>query len=401
MKNLALTVMGLVVAVLVFSACSGYDDEFIIDPQPQPTTNNDTIPENKNDDNDDTWETPLDDWYEMLNGNTLIDSHKKTSKKEYNVQAPFSATLGGDLYFILDNDNSRSSFISLAPVSHMNTSYGEWYSNQENDSIREVISNQEYKCNLYVRSLVIKNAQAYRFLNGQRDPFEMPIVVSSFAGHSSDVQEIERNDSIFNRETIKDSVRIAFGERPDIAPFFVSARTVIDHFVKVKENNETMPEPSFYVEGEIQWISDRTASPEFTTSNKTHAIWYEVSVIKTTVKTYVVANGQLKDGWNNSELANAEWNSAILDKGYTNKWVPATINMDGSGWTYVLQFSNNEYRPLTVPENLSLMTDLKTFKEDDNASQTPFLTKGVNKRHYSNGDFYTVTGKYSYTVAAE
>lgn len=402
MKNLALTVMGLVVAVLVFSACSGYDDELIIDPQqPEQTPNN---PEKNDNNDDDEWETVMDSWYEMINSYSTIDSYIKTNKKEsYNVQAPFSASLGKDLYFCLEEKNTpMSAYISLAPVSHMNTSYGEWYSNNENDSIREVSTSQEYKCNLYTRSLVIKNAQAYRLINGQRDAFLMPTVVSSFAGHSSDVEQIERNDSIFDRETIKDSVRIAFSNRADIAPFYVSAKTVIDHFVDLKEQNETMPEPTFRVEGEILYISTRTASPIFIGGSKEQANWYEISNVKTTVKTYVVVNGQKQEEYNNSELADVNWQSAVYDAGYTNKWVPANINMDGSGWTYVLEFSNGEHRGLTVPMSVALISSLKSFQKDNNAKQTPFLNEAqAVKRTFSDGIQYTVNGLYPYTVASK
>lgn len=387
---LAIAIMGLVI-----TSCNKYDDEFFeIKEQPQPTQ-----PE-KNDStkHDDEWESVTDDWYNMVNNYTQIESHKKTNKNEYIVNAPFSATLGKDLYFVLDNDDTRSSFISLENVDPRNTSYGEWYSNSENDSIREVLTSQEYKCNLYVRSLVVKNAQAYRLVNGQRDAFLMPTVVTSFAGHSSDTEEIERNDSIFNRETIKDSVRIAFANRSDIAPFYVSARTVIDHFVKVKEKNEYMPEPNIKVGEEIVSISDRTASPIY--RSETQIDWYEVSLVKTTAKTYVVANGKKVAEWKNSDLANANWNSAMYDA-YTSKWIPCLLNMDAnqSGWTYTFQLADGTARVLSAAMNAALISSLKSFKKDNDAKQTPFLNQGVQKRSYSDGDFYTVPGIYTYTVA--
>lgn len=389
--------MGLV-SIVVLASCSG--DDFILDMPPVDQTPKDTTTVTPKDPkNDDDWENVTDDWYNMINNYGTIDSYKKTNKKDaYNCQAPFSADLGKDMYFVLDNDDTRSSFISLENIDPRNTSYGEWYANSENDSIREVKTTQEYKCNLYTRSLVVKNAQAYRLVNGQRDAFLMPTVVTSFAGHSSDVQEIERNDSIFNRETIKDSVRIAFANRSDIAPFYVSAKTVIDNFVKVKEKNETMPNPDITVGEEIISISDRTASPIY--RSETQIDWYEVSLVKTTAKTYVVANGKKVAEWKNSDLANANWNSAMYDA-YTSKWIPCLLKMDAnqSGWTYTFQLADGTARVLSAAMNASLISSLKSFQKDNDAKQTPFLTQGVQKRSYSDGDFYTVPGIYTYTVA--
>lgn len=396
MKKILAILMGLV-SIVVLGSCSG--DDFILDMPPVDNTPKDTTTTTPDPKNDDTWENVTDDWYNMINNYGTIDSYKKTNLKDsYNCQAPFSADLGKDLYFVLDNDDTRSSFISLENVDHRNTSYGEWYSNSENDSIREVSTSQEYKCNLYTRSLVVKNAQAYRLVNGQRDAFLMPTVVTSFAGHSSDVQEIERNDSIFNRETIKDSVRIAFASRSDIKPFHVSAKTVIDHFVKVKEKNENMPNPNITVDEEIIAITDRTATPIYAGNTIT---WYETSLVKTTKNVYVIVNGQKKDVWENSGLASVDWcNSAMYDTA-TGRWIPCHLAMDPdqSGWSYTFQLANGNAAKLDAPMNAALISSLKSFQKDDNAKQTPFLTQGVQKRSYSDGDFYTVPGIYTYTVA--
>jgi hypothetical protein len=225
----------------------------------------------------------------------------------------------------------------------------------------------------------------------------MPVVVSSFAGHSSDVQQIERNDSIFDRETIKDSVQISFAGRADIAPIFVSAITVIDHFVKIKEPEvENMPEPSIKVDEEIVSISDRTASPVYANNITT---WFEVSLVKTTAKVYVVVNGQLKDIWNNTELADVNWcNSAMYDLA-TGKWIPCNIQMDGSGWTYTFQMSDGTLGNTGSYQSSAVITGLKSFVNENNAKQTPFLSYGSVKRTFSDGDFYTVNGNYPYTVA--
>lgn len=400
-----LAISGMVLMILGMVSCNKYDfeEDFGTPRDEQPTDTTTTTPTNDN--NDDEWENVMDDWYNMINDYTTIDSHKKTNKSEYNVQAPFSVTIGSHIYFTTENKD-KSSFVTLHNVDFRNINYGEFYTNEEGDSIRSKTSTQLYECNMYNRNVVIVNAEAYRFINGTRDPFEMPQVVVSFAGHSSEFEEkdIERNDSIFSRENIKDSVKVSFGNRPDIAPYYVSATATIDHFIKMKEqeNNETMPEPTFRVEGEILYISTRTASPIFIGGSKEQANWYEVSNVKTTVKTYVVINGQKKEEYNNSELADVNWQSAVYDAGYTNKWVPANINMDATGWTYVLQFSNGEYRGLTVPMNAALISSLKSFKKDNDAKQTPFLNEAqAVKRTFSDGIQYTVNGLYPYTVAAK
>jgi len=403
MKNLALTVMGVLVSIVVLSSCSGYDIEDM-QPQQDPNTNTNNNDEKK--DNDDKWETVMDDWYNIINNHTTIDSHKKTSKTEYIVNAPFSVSLGKHIYFTTE-DKNESSFAKIHSIDPRNISYGDWYANEESDSIRSTTSTQVYECNLYNRNLVINNAEAFRFINGTRDPFEMPKIVVSFAGHSSKFEETEilRNDSIFSRENIKDSVKVSFGNRPDITSYYVSATATIDHFIKMKEqeNEETMPEPSFYVDGEILWISDRTGSPVYKNYSKKDqgADWFEVSVIKTTKKTYTVVNGVKKDSYDNSQLEDATWNSCMYDAGYTNKWVPCMITPNTGGWVYTLQFSDGTYRAMDVAGGQALIDGLKSFKKDNNAEQTPFLTKGVVKRTFTNGDLYTVNGSYPYTVAAE
>ena len=369
---------------------SAYDDirEYMAQ-QPEPiVTPTDTVPEK-----DDEWETVMEMWYNMVNDYKNIDSHMKTNKSEYVVNAPFSASFGEEMYFVTEN-KEQSSFISLGSI--YNTNYGEWYANEENDSIRTKTTEQKCEFNLYTRVLTIVNADAYRLVNGQREVFEMPVVVSSFAGHSSDIQKIERNDSIFDRETIKDSVRISFSGRADIKPFYVSAITVIDHFIKVVEHEEYMPEPSVKVSYDIISITDRTASP---IHNGKSFDWYEVSLVKTVTKTYVVVNGSLAAEWNNSDLAtNADWNSAMYDT-FTGKWIPCLLVMDGNGWTYQFQLSDGTERHRTVPMEAAVTTGLKSFVKENTAEQTPLLSQGSVKRTFSDGDFYTVNGNYPYTVA--
>jgi len=388
-----------VVMGVIMASCSG--DDFIMNTPPQTPDTNEKNDNNKNDDND-KWENVLDDWYEMINDYKTIDSYKKTNLKDsYNAQAPFSVSLGDSMYFTTE-DKNKSSFGKLHSIDPRNRSYGEWYSNAENDSLRSVTTTQLYECNLYNRNVTVTNAEAFRYVNGGRDPFVMPQVVVSFAGHSSKFEETEilRNDSIFSRENIKDSVKVAFGNRPDIKPFYVSAKTTIDHFIKMKENEETMPTPDVTVEGEITYISSRTASPIFI--SETSVNWYEICIVKTTQKTYVVANGAKVSEWSNDELENVNWHSAIYDAGYTNKWVPANISVDGTGWTYVLQFSNGEHRQQTVWMNNALISSLKSFSKDNNAAQTPYLNSAAAvKREFSNGTLYSVTGTYSFTVAAK
>lgn len=386
----AAVVLGMTV-VSCDADCSYYEDlkELQQKEEKTPVTPTDTVPEK-----DDEWETVMDMWYNMANDYKNVDSHMKTNKSEYVVNAPFSVSFGGYIYFITEEAN-KSSYISLGSI--YNTNYGEWYANEEGDSIRTKTTEQKCEFNLYERTLTVVNADAYRLINGQRESFEMPVVVSSFAGHSSDVQQIERNDSIFDRETIKDSVQISFAGRADIAPIFVSAITVIDHFVKIKEPEvENMPEPSIKVDEEIVSISDRTASPVYANNITT---WFEVSLVKTTAKVYVVVNGQLKDIWNNTELADVNWcNSAMYDLA-TGKWIPCNIQMDGSGWTYTFQMSDGTLGNTGSYQSSAVITGLKSFVNENNAKQTPFLSYGSVKRTFSDGDFYTVNGNYPYTVA--
>jgi len=403
MKNLVLAIIGLV-SIVVLGSCSGYDIEDM-QPQQDPNTNTNNNDEKK--DNDDKWENILDDWYEMINDYKTIDSYKKTNLKEYNAQAPFSVSLGDSIYFTTE-DKNKSSFGKLHSVDPRNTSYGEWYSNAENDSLRSVTTTQLYECSQYNRNVTVINAQAFRYINGGREAFEMPTIVISFAGHQSDfeAEKLERNDSLFIRENIKDSVKVAFGNRPDIKPFYVSAKTTIDHFSGMKEKDEAMPEPTFWVEGEILYISSRTASPIYKNYSKKDqgADWFEVNVIHTTVKTYTVANGQLKDSYDNSELADATWNSCVYDAGYTNKWVPCTLTPNNGGWVYTLQFADGTYRGMDIPMNQACIDGLKSFQKDNNAAQTPFLDSAAAvKKSYSNGVLWAVNsnGLYSYTVAGK
>ena len=389
------TTVAVVLGMTVVSCdadCSYYEDlkELQQKEEKTPVTPTDTVANN-----DDEWETPMQKYYRFNNG--IVDSHIETEKngiaKEYIVEVAFEANLGGDKY-IITNDATRSTFVSLSGVN--NTIYGDWKANEENDSIRKVTTTQAYNCNLYSRDLIVENAQAYRMINGKREEFLMPVVVSSFAGHSSDVQQIERNDSIFDRETIKDSVRISFSGRADIKPFCVSAKTVIDHFVKIKEPEvENMPEPTVRTDEDIISITDRTASP---IHNGKSFDWYEVSLVKTVSKTYVVVNGGLASVWNNTELAVADWISAMYDT-VLGKWVPCLLVMDGNGWTYQFQLSDNTERHRTVPMEAAVTTGLKSFVKENTAKQTPFLSQGSVKRTFSDGDFYTVNGNYPYTVA--
>lgn len=384
---------------IVVSSCSGYDDEFLLLPDTPDTPT--TEDNNDGDENEDIWESVMDDWYTIENNHSLIVSHKETNLNEYVVEAPFSATLGEDLYFVTE-DSQLSEFQSLSSIATAPTIYGDWYANEESDSIRMTELSQSFECNLYTRSLVISNAQAYRFINGQRDAFLMPTVVTSFAGHSSEVREIERNDSVFNRETIMDSVKIAFSNRPDIAPVFISAKTVIDHFLRVKDQGndeiENMPTPDITVGEDIVSISDRTATPVYANNTIT---WYEASLVKTIEKTYVIINGQHKETWENSSLASVDWcNSAMYDT-VTEKWIPCHLAMDSSntGWSYTFQLADGTYRQLCAPMNAALISSLKSFLKDNDAAQTPFLSTGSVKSTYADGDFYTVSGLYTYTAA--
>ena len=389
-----IAVMMSVVMTSCDADCS-FDDirEYVAPEEKTPVTPTDTVANN-----DDEWETLMQKFYRFNNG--IVDSHIETEKngiaKEYIVEVPFAANLGGYKY-IITNDTTLSSFVSLSGVN--NTVYGDWYANQENDSIRKVTTTQAYNCNLYSRDLIVENSQAYRIINGRREEFMMPIDGSSFAGHSSDVAQIERNDSIFDRETIKDSIQVTFSGRADIAPMFFSAITVIDHFVKVVDvepEPEVMPEPSVKVNEEIVSISDRTASPVYTNNITT---WFEVSLVKTVAKVYVIVNGQLKDSWNNTELASVDWcNSAMYDLA-PGKWIPCNIQMDGSGWTYTFQLSDGTHGNTSSYQSSAVITGLKSFVNENNAKQTPFLSYGSVKRTFSDGDFYTVNGNYPYTVA--
>ncbi len=402
MKKNILALVGLVI-VLVITSCNKYDDEFFeIKEQPTQPTQKDSIPENN-----DTWETTKSDWFEMPTTETIL-SYKKTNLKDsYMVEVPFTASLGTDQYFSFDKKNvvvfkSLEDFISVTP------SYGEWSSNEEGDSIRAITTNQNFDTNVYKRNLSITTGEAKRLLNGKPESFLMPTLSFSSVGTSRiDSTRIERNDSIIDRFTYRDSVVIKFVDRgtirKDLKPYVVSAKTVIEYFVEMKEKNETMPEPTFRVDGEILWISDRTASPIYKNYSKKDqgADWFEVSVIKTTKKTYTVVNGVKKDSYDNSQLADATWNSCMYDAGYTNKWVPCMITPNTGGWVYTLQFSDGTYRAMDVAGGQALIDGLKSFKKDNNAEQTPFLTKGVVKRTFTNGDFYTVNGSYPYTVAAE
>jgi len=408
MKTLV-KLMGLAMG-LVMVSCSGYDDEFILEPQQPQQQNNDPKPDDNNKNDDDEWATVMDGYFTMENG--YIDSYIPVringKEKEYHVNFLFKATLGNDIYRCFSEKNAaRNRFVRLHDVDPRDTEYGEKYANEENDTIYTKTSTQQYEASCYNRTLSFTEGIACRYINGKPENFLMPVIKVSDSGSSSKTTEIVRNDSIFDREEITDSVIINFIDqeaplRDDLKPMVVRAKTVIDYFIGMKEKEtENMPEPTFRVEGEILYISTRTASPIFIGGSKEQANWYEISNVKTTVKTYVVVNGQKQEEYNNSELADVNWQSAVYDAGYTNKWVPANINMDATGWTYVLQFSNGEHRGLTVPMNAALISSLKSFQKDNNAKQTPFLTQGFVKRTFSDGDFYTVNGLYPYTVAAE
>jgi len=405
MKTNLVKLMGLV-CVISLASCSG--DDFILDMPPVDQTPKDTTTVTPK--NDDTWENTTSDWFEMPNVN-VIESYKKTNVKTYHVTVPFNASLGNDLYFVINEKGAaRPAFNSLQNITEATPSYGAWYANEEGDSIRTKETSQNYKTNRYSRSLTIIAGEASRSLNGKSgEAFVMPIIVTNTYGLSADSTKVERNDSLFMRYNITDSVVINFvdkdARRDDLKPMTVKAKTVVDFFIgmKEKENNETMPEPTFRVDGEILWISDRTASPIYKNYSKKDqgADWFEVSVIKTTKKTYTVVNGVKKDSYDNSQLADATWNSCMYDAGYTNKWVPCMITPNTGGWVYTLQFSDGTYRAMDVAGGQALIDGLKSFKKDNNAEQTPFLTKGVVKRTFTNGDFYTVNGSYPYTVAAE
>lgn len=392
---LAIAIMGLVI-----TSCNKYDDEFFeIKEQPQPTQK-DSIPDNKN---NDTWETTKSDWFEMPTTETIL-SYKKTNLKDsYMVEVPFTASLGTDQYFSFDKKNvvvfkSLEDFISVTP------SYGEWSSNEEGDSIRAITTNQNFDTNVYKRNLSITTGEAKRLLNGKPESFLMPTLSFSSVGTSRiDSTRIERNDSIIDRFTYRDSVVIKFVDRgtirKDLKPYVVSSKTIIEYFVEKKEKNEYMPNPDITVGEEILSISDRTASPVYV--SKTQINWYEVSLDKTSKNVYVIVNGQKKDVWANSELASVDWcNSAMYDT-TTGRWIPCHLAMDpnGSGWSYTFQLADGTARKLDAPMNAALISSLKSFQEDDNAKQSPFLNNAAAvKRTFTDGVMYSVPGKYPYTV---
>lgn len=393
-KILAIAIMGLVI-----TSCNKYDDEYFeIKEQPQPTQ-----PE-KNDStkHDDTWEETKDDWFEMPTVN-LVLSYKKTNKKDsYMVEVPFSASLGQDLFFSFDKKSSVS-FKALEDFISVTPSYGEWYSNEESDSIRTVTTSQSFDTNVYKRNLSITTGEAKRMLNGKPESFLMPTLSFSSVGTSRiDSIRTERNDSIFDRLTYRDSVVIKFVDkgtiRQDLVPYVVSSKTIIEYFIAKKEKNEEMPTPDITVESEILSISDRTASPVYVGNTIT---WYEVSLDKTSDKVYVIVNGKKQDVWANSELASVEWcNSAMYDTA-TGRWIPCHLQMDanGSGWSYTFQLADGTARKLDAPMNAALISSLKSFQEDNNAKQSPFLNNAAAvKRTFTDGVIYSVNGKYPYTV---
>jgi len=398
MKKNILALVGLVI-VLVITSCNKYDDEFFeIKEQPTQPTQKDSIPENN-----DTWETTKSDWFEMPTTETIL-SYKKTNLKDsYMVEVPFTASLGTDQYFSFDKKNvvvfkSLEDFISVTP------SYGEWSSNEEGDSIRAITTNQNFDTNVYKRNLSITTGEAKRLLNGKPESFLMPTLSFSSVGTSRiDSTRIERNDSIFDRFTYRDSVVIKFVDRgtirKDLKPYVVSSKTIIEYFVEKKEKNEYMPNPDITVGEEILSISDRTASPVYV--SKTQINWYEVSLDKTSKNVYVIVNGKKEDVWSNESLANVDWcNSAMYDT-VLGRWIPCHLAMDanGSGWSYTFQLADGTARKLDAPMNAALISSLKSFQEDDNAKQSPFLNNAAAvKRTFTDGVIYSVNGKYPYTV---
>jgi len=292
-------------------------------------------------------------------------------------------------------------------LNSQNTTYGEYYTDSEGNTLRKVTLTAEVKTTEFSKTLTMSRRDASCVVDGRTHSFKSHTMSASFK--SLDVvetKEVERNDSIFEQKTYRLTLTTKFAvSTQNVRMYDVSATHVVESFVKVKEKDqkseETMPNADLYV-GKLIKATDVVASPIWA-GNERISRWAKTSLVEDNDSYHIWVDGSFVRTVKKSSLRGSNYNAAMMDG---DVWVPCLCQKKDGGLNYAVEYADGSYKIHTVDENLALSSGLKNFTKDNVAAQTPFV-KTLREQKTYNGKVwlkltcYNVDGKptLSYTVA--
>lgn len=399
MKRINSFIMGLVVALMsvVLTGCSGDYGNDLKMPQQKPTP---TAPDPTPKPNDSTeWKQAIRKYFKVEPTadvtSVIIGQRNNGSLDSLVLKYKYIYSLAADTTVYLESAPTSELGFSTAME---NTSYSEYTTNMQGDSVCTISTTKPYYLSNGVNlGLTTQRVRGYHMMGGQPVMYSEPNQSVARLQIEGSTDEFERNDSIFGRRINTCSVELTLGGQK----FVPSCKVTEIWFKAIKEkpepsHNVTLNEYASFICGSKVKVSKNNWKDAFLfvgakqihvvvanlDNNGGRALSYEVKSID---KSRVVYNAQV--------------NGVIYDS-QTGSYIPALItpdNKDKNGWFTegVIDGRSVTYDPTNA---LALEEGIKNFVGKDTSVPTPFFvgnpsTSNTNWKEYT---YTSVTwSKYS------
>lgn len=423
MKTNFFLVNFVIVLSLVFStamtSCSSYDDEEFLFEQVDKNNGNDDDNNGDDNNNGDNNEdglasaTLLQKTFGLEDGKWLskltfevVDYEGNVRDTTYVQELPFSYTLGEE-EFKSTEDAKASAFVALGDA---DTNSTEFVKNELSNYVKKVTRTQLVSFSKFDRVLSSYHHEAYRYVAGKRYDFISSVENASFGGHDRNVSEIENEGKKFERESNLVSMNLTFNKKS----FETNATTHVDRELKSNDNNDDNNGDN----GDENKDDDEEINADITIDGLQSFLgwtkvydnnrFHDCLLFESNDAYVVVIDGKVetKNIVSKSTVAtSSKYVSAVYNNG---SYLPATLTVNGTGWTYCGEFANGKVLTQTMSDQLAITKDIKNFSETNSAKPSPIVknhseVKNVNGKVVITVYGYTVNGKLNkaYTVAGK
>lgn len=379
-------------------------------PETTQTPSNDNNDDNSNnEDNNAGWLTIMDKYVEIDdNGHVtsafiIQDEDKNYSERK--LEYDFTQDFGAEMFTTTTRTDTTIYVSANAPV----VENGEFYINENGDSICKVITTKQFNTTNFSRTLTTVKFRGFTRINGQWEAYKDIEEASRFVSKTHTSSEITRNDSVFARESAVVTVVTTVKGKE----FKKSATTHVDRFIKKVSNDENKDENN---NGNVDEDKKEENTPNaieiaglqkfiswtkvFNNNNKT---WEDALLFEASNAYYMLVNGKLSSVSKSEVAKSSKYNGVVFNNG---SYLPAVITVDANGWTVVGERANGTLVSQTHSNQDAVSSGIKNFSETNNAKPSPFVknvpsSKTINGKLYITVTGYTVDGKViaAYTVA--
>jgi len=412
MKNLAVLAIMMVTCAVMFVGCGeGYSYEDLpekVEPKPTPTDTTKTPTPTT----DPTWRwstvmdqtVDFDTTTEIVTANNIAQLSKQSGETKLD-SATLRYQFGVELTAPTRIVTTAKDTAVYTGKGLQRSKYNEFY-RQGTDSLRTVTTVVEngIRTQYYALGVTMNRVEGYSLHAGKWLSYKNVTENAQLSAlWHEPLREVELNDSIFNRETVHNVIRITLKSEKKTWNIQREKVVIIDHFVKLKaQEPEAEPEPE-KVEAEV-WVTGLTRLVSLTKCLREDSrLWCDVALIEGSTSYTMIIDTYDTDGkYVGREKKLVSFEVCPKSNDYdgvayiSGGFYPAAITYDAKSRSWLL-VSNVSGNALTQSINASdaVARGIKNFKENNTAYPWPYLTNTSTSKEVNGKKVITVAGKTS------